>query len=171
MAVVGRVARSHGLRGHVIVDPETDFPESRYRVGEELFGLVKGAVVRWVIGDVRFHRQRPVIALEGVEGVEAADALAQVEFRVPIGRLTTLPEGSFYRHDLVGCRVETVDGQLVGLVTGVEGDALGSRLVVGTQAGPALVPMAAPICTSIDVAGKRIVIDPPDGLLELNRVG
>jgi 16S rRNA processing protein RimM len=171
MAVVGRIVRSHGLRGQVVVDPETDFPESRYRVGEELFGQVKGTTVRWVIAGVRFHRQRPIVALAGVEGVDAADALSGVELRVPIERLAALPEGSFYRHDLVGCRVETVDASPVGVVTAVEGDAQGSRLVIDTPTGPALVPMVAAICTDIDVAAKRIVIDPPDGLLDLNRPG
>ena len=169
MAVVGRIARSHGLRGHVVIDPETDFPEVRYRVGEELFAEVKGALARRVIADVRFHRGRPIVLFDGIGDVDAADALAGAELRIPRGRLAALPDGSFYRHDLVGCRVETVTGAAVGVVAEVEGDAAGSRLVVGTPTGPVLVPLAAAICTEIDVAGKRILIDPPDGLLELNR--
>ena len=107
----------------------------------------------------------------GVADIDAADALAGTELRVPRGRLAALPEGSFYRHDLVGCQVETAGGLVLGPVSTVEGEAVGSRLVVDTAAGAVLVPLAAPICTTIDIARKRIVIDPPDGLIELNQVG
>jgi 16S rRNA processing protein RimM len=74
----------------------------------------------------------------------------------------------FYHHDLVGCDVETRSGQRVGRVTAVEGTTAGSRLVVGGARGEILIPLAAAICTTIDVAAKRIVVEPPDGLLELN---
>jgi 16S rRNA processing protein RimM len=75
----------------------------------------------------------------------------------------------FYRHDLVGCAVDTANGSTIGTVTDVEGTLGGSRLVVTTSRGEVLVPLAAEICRSIDVAGKRIVIEPPEGLLDLNR--
>jgi 16S rRNA processing protein RimM len=74
----------------------------------------------------------------------------------------------FYRHDLVGCDVETRAGEQVGIVKEVEGTMRGSRLVVETALGDVLVPLAVEICTTIDPLGRRIVIDPPDGLLELN---
>jgi 16S rRNA processing protein RimM len=79
-----------------------------------------------------------------------------------------LPAGSFYRHDLVGCRVETRDGQAVGTVSGVEGTMAGSRLVIDGARGEILIPLASDICTTIDVDGKRIVVEPPEGLLDLN---
>lgn len=168
MAVVGRVARAHGIKGQVIVNPETDFPGERFKSGAELFVSRGGGIERIMLTTVRFHRDRPVIGIDGVEDMNAASKLAGLELRIPAGRLAELPAGSYYRHDLVGCRIETSGGQLVGTVKAVEGDAGGSRLVIDTPGGEVLVPLAVEICTTIDTAGKRIVIEPPAGLLELN---
>jgi 16S rRNA processing protein RimM len=107
-----------------------------------------------------------VIAFEGIESIDAAEALAGLELRVPLDRLTPLPDDVFYRHDLVGCRVEKSDGTFVGTVTDVEAGSGGSRLVVDSAV---LVPLAREICPVIDPAGRRIVIEPPEGLLDLNR--
>ena len=64
---------------------------------------------------------------------------------------------------------ETRGGESVGLVQEVEGSLTGSRLVVGGSGGEVLIPLVSEICTEIDPAAKRIVIDPPAGLLDLNR--
>jgi len=174
MAVVGRIARPHGIRGQVVVNLETDFPHERFQPGAELFVNRKtvgepGDVQHLVIATVRFHNERPIIGFEGVADMNQAIALAGSELRVPIDRLAVLPPEMFYRHDLVGCAVDKADGSHVGEVTDVEGTLGGSRLVVATGRGEVLVPLAAEICRSIDVAGKRIVIEPPEGLLDLNR--
>ena len=100
--------------------------------------------------------------------MNAAEALAGAEIRVPVRQLKALPAGTYYRHDLVGCLVETENGVTVGEVVGVEGSLTGSRLVVKTVRGEALIPLATEICTTIDPADRRIVIKPPDGLLDLN---
>jgi len=172
MAVVGRIARAHGIRGQVIVNPETDFPHERFRPGAELFLNRAGkpdVVERLEITTVRFHRDRPVIGLAGVDDMNAAITLAGAELRVPIERLAVLPDGTFYRHDLVGCTVETDEGGRVGVVIGVEGELAGSRLVVDTGGGEALVPLVAEICRQVDIAARRIVITPHEGLLDVNR--
>jgi len=77
--------------------------------------------------------------------------------------------GTFYRHDLIGCRVETASGQTVGVVEDVEGTVEGSRLVVRGDRGEILIPLVEEICRAVDPAAKRIVVEPPPGLLELNR--
>ena len=170
MAVVGRVARPHGIRGQVVLNLETDFPHERFQVGAELFvkRTIADDVERLVISTVRFHNERPIVGFQGVDDMNAATALAGVELRVPLERLSALPPAMFYRHDLVGCAVERTDGSRVGEVTEVEGTLGGSRLVVSTVRGEVLVPLASEICRTIDVAGKRIVIEPPEGLLDLN---
>jgi len=168
MAVVGRIARPHGIRGQVVVNLETDFPDERFQVGAELFVKRATDMERLVISTVRFQSGRPVVAFEGIDDITAAAALAGAELRVPVDRLAKLPPEMFYRHDLSGCRVERTDGSHVGTVTEVEGTLAGSRLVVSTDRGEVLVPLAAEICKFVDVAGKRIVIEPPEGLLEVN---
>jgi 16S rRNA processing protein RimM len=168
MAVVGRIARPHGLRGQVVVNVETDFPGERFRPGAELFVERGGVVKPLTLTSVRFQNQRPVIGIAGIDTIDAAAPLAGLELRVPADRLAPLPEGTFYRHDLVGCRVEMRGGKPVGIVRDVEGTLAGSRLVVTATHGDVLIPLASEICTTIDVGAKRIVIEPPDGLLDLN---
>ena len=169
MAVVGRIARAHGIRGQVIVNLETDFPDERFRPGAELFVERGGRVEPLTIATVRFHRERPILGLRGVETIGDAEAMAGLELRVPLDRLAALPPGTFYRHDLIGCRVETTRGEVVGVVTDVEGTMAGSRLVIDSASGEVLVPLATEICPEIDTAGKRIVINPPAGLMDVNR--
>ncbi len=168
MAVVGQIARVHGLRGQVIVNPETDFPRERFRAGGLLFVNRLGAVRALTLTTVRFHHDRPVIGFEGIDDVDAAATLTGAELRVPVEELPRLPAGAFYRHHLVGCQVVTEAGTTVGLVRAVEGGAGGHRLVVAGDSGEVLVPLAAAICTAIDIAAGRIVIAPPEGLLDLN---
>jgi 16S rRNA processing protein RimM len=171
MALVGWIARAHGLRGQVIVNPETDFPDQRFQPGSELFIERGGRVEMLTVTTARFHRDRPVIGLAGIETMTDAQTLAGQELRVPVDRLAALPEATFYRHDLIGCRVETRDGRPVGIVRDVEGTLTGSRLVIDGDNGEVLVPLVAPICTAVDPAAKRIVIDPPEGLLDANARG
>ncbi len=169
MARVGSVARSHGNRGQVIVNPDSDFPDERFRPGAELFVERGGAVTKLTVTSVRFQQGRPILGLDGFDSIDAADELAGLELRIPSERLTPLPPGTFYRHDLIGCRVETMDGTPVGTVSDVEGTMQASRLVVDTASGEVLVPVADEICRSIDVGAKRIVIEAPEGLIDLNR--
>jgi len=168
MAVVGRIARAHGIRGQVIVNLETDFPEERFRPGSQVFAKRGASVETLTVTTMRLQGGRPVIGLEGVGTMNDADALAGLELRIPVEQLAPLPEGTFYHHDLVGCQVVTRLGDVVGTVAGVEGTTGGSRLVVAGARGEILIPLATDICPAIDVAAKRIVIEPPEGLLDLN---
>jgi 16S rRNA processing protein RimM len=171
MAVVGRVARPHGIRGQVIVNPETDFVEERFRVGAEVFVLRQGALLGLTVSSLRLHRGRPIIGFHGVDSIEAVEWLAGGELRVPAETLRQLPADEFYRHDLVGCRVTTTSGRDLGTVAAVEGPREGSYLIVRKAQRELLVPLAAEICVEIDARGRLIVIEPPDGLLELNETG
>jgi 16S rRNA processing protein RimM len=168
MALVGRFARPHGIRGQLIVNPETDFLEDRFYPGAELFMNRAGIITPLVVTSARFQQGRPVIGVRGIDDMNGAAALAGVELRIPVERLTALPEGTFYHHDLIGCQVQTVDGASVGVVSGVEGSIGRSRLVLDTERGEVLIPLGPEICTTIDPASRRIVIAPPEGLLELN---
>jgi 16S rRNA processing protein RimM len=168
MVVVGRIARPHGLRGHVIVNPETDFVDERFRPGADVWVRSDAGERRLTIAAARIQGGRPVIAFDGLARVEDVEGMNGLELRIPEEALQTLEPGRYYQHQLVGCIVETRDGAAVGPVARVEGGAGGSRLVVEGSRGEVLIPLAVEICVDIDVAAKRIRIDPPDGLLELN---
>ena len=170
LLVVGRVARPHGVRGQVIVNPETDFPDQRYRVDEVLLVLEarsEAPVPRRILS-VRFHQGRPILQLEGVESMTEAERLAGAELRLPAAGLGTLPEGTFHHHALIGCEVHDRAGILLGRVHAVEGPMERSRLVVNGERGEIQIPMTSGICISIEPEAGRIVVDPPEGLVELN---
>jgi 16S rRNA processing protein RimM len=88
--------------------------------------------------------------------------------RNPADELAELPPGMFYHHDLVGCRVETAAGLIVGEVVAVEGAGEASRLVVATPRGEELIPLVGEMVPVVDTQGRRIVVAAPDGLLGLN---
>ena len=168
MAAVGRIARAHGIRGQVVVNPDTDFLDERFRPGATLFTLRGGAVVALALTTARIQNGRPVIGIAGVETMNDAEAMTGLELRVPVEELAVLPADTFYHHDLVGCQVVTSGGDVVGTVEKVDGTLARSRLVVAGSKGEILIPLVTEICRTIDVAGKRIVIEPPQGLLEVN---
>ena len=168
MALVGRIARAHGNRGEVIVDPATDFPEERFKPGSIFHIRRASGRESLAVERVRFHRGRPILGIAGIDTMDAAEAMAGIELRIEVEALQPLPPAAFYHHDLVDCDVQTVDGRAIGRVTAVEGDAAGSRLVVEGKTGEVLIPLAVDICVSVDVGGKKIVVAPPDGLLDLN---
>jgi 16S rRNA processing protein RimM len=168
MVLVGRIARPHGHRGQVIVDPATDFPEERFAAGAILHMLRDGRPGTVTIAAMRIHQGRPVLALEGVETMNEAELLAGLELRVPESELTALPEGTYYEHDLIGCRLVTTDGREVGTVRTIEGGGGMIRLIAGSGRGEIQVPLVHEICVAIDVVHKRIMIDPPEGLLDVN---
>lgn len=171
MVLVGRVARAHGNRGQVVVNPETDFPEERFQRGREVLTRQAGSVRRLAISAVRFQRGRPIVAFTGVESIDDAEALAGAELKVPSSELGELPKGTYYHHELIGCEVRRADGAIIGCVKAIEGPMGGSLLVVDTRRGDVLIPLASEICIRVDPVARVIVIEPPEGLLELNERG
>jgi 16S rRNA processing protein RimM len=171
MVVVGRIARPHGLRGQVVVNPETDFAEARFKIGAEVWADRPGGCERLIVRTARFQKGRPIVAFEGTSTIEEAQQLVGRELRVPEEELEPLDRGTYYNHQLVGCVVETLGGATVGTVTGVEGRPGSSVLVVDGRRGEVLIPLALEICVEIDVGARRVRIRPLDGLLELNETG
>ena len=169
MVVVGRVARPHGLHGLVIVNPETDFVEERFRAGATLWTRSARGDEPLTIASARVQNGRPVIGFEGFSSIEDVQRLAGLDLRVPEEELQPLEAGMYYHHQLIGCAVETADGERVGEVVRVNGGAAGSVLEVEGPRGEVLIPLVVEICVEIDVERKRIRIAPPEGLLDVNR--
>ena len=167
MVLVGRIARPHGIRGQVIVNPETDFADERFAEGATLWTRSPRGDEQLVVTAARMQNGRPVIGFEGFATIEEVERLVGLELRVPEAALQPLGVGTYYQHQLVGCLVETRTGERVGEVARVDGGAGWSLLAVSGARGEVLIPFATAICVDVDVNAKRIVIEPPDGLLEL----
>src|SRR6266850_5560444 len=168
MALVGRIARPHGLRGQVVVNPETDFVEERFAEGAAFWTRSAAGEERLTVVSSRVQNGHPIVGFEGFARIEDVERLAGLELRVPEETLQPLQPGTYYEHQLVGCAVETTGGDRVGSVEKVEGGGGASRLVMNGPRGEILIPLAVDICVEIDVANKRIRINPPEGLLDLN---
>jgi 16S rRNA processing protein RimM len=168
MVLVGRIARPHGIRGQVAVNPETDFIEERFAPGSVLWTRGSGGDERLVVSTMRVQNGRPILGFEGLERIEDVERLAGAELRVPEETLRKLDAGTFYQFQLIGCAVETIGGERIGSVVRVDDGAGGSVLAVAGARGEILIPFAVAICVDIDVEAKRIRIEPPEGLLELN---
>ena len=166
--VVGRVAKSHGVRGEVVVDIRTDDPETRFAVGTVLRGrMPKGAGDReFTVTAARHHAGRLLLSLAEVTDRGAADGLRGVLFLIDsIEAQPSDDPDEFYDHELEGVPVSTVDGVSVGVVESVLHLPGGELLSVRTEdRREVLVPFVRQIVPT--VTREQIVIDPPDGLLD-----
>jgi 16S rRNA processing protein RimM len=169
--LVGRIVRPHGLRGDVAVHPETDFVEERFHPGASFLTRSPRGESQLTVATARVQSGRPVVGFEGVSSIEQAEELVGVELRVPEETLQPLAPGSYYLHQLEGCQVTTGSGEEIGTVAKVEGGIGSSRLVIQGTRGEVLIPLATEICVAIDIEARRITVNPPEGLLELNEVG
>ena len=173
MVAVGLMVRPHGLKGHVVIKPETDFIEERFVAGAVLWTRPRAGTQpeELTIGSVRVQNGRPVVTFTGFGAIDDIERLLGQELRIPEAALQPLEPGTYYEHQLAGCEVETVDGERVGVVARVEGGSGASQLVVNGERGEVMVPLADAICVEVDVTARRIRIAPPAGLLELNVAG
>ena len=169
MLLVGVVARARGTKGEVIVNPTTDFPDTRFAEGATVWGrpAAGGAIEALTIAQFRMHLHRPIVRFEGVAEMTGAERFAGWQLRVPAAAAQELPEHVYYHYDLVGCDVVTADGRRVGAVSRVDGEGQSVRLVVASARGEVLVPLVQAFC-AVDTAARRIVVTPPEGLLDAN---
>ena len=170
LVTVGRIVRPHGIRGQVVVAPETDFGAARFAIGSVLRIRVGDDARDLTVDASREYDGRWVVGFAGVTTMNEAETLRNAELRVPPEGLHALERDRYYVHDLVDCEVVTETGESIGRVTRVE-LATGTPLLVvdASKRGEVLVPLADTICRRIDVVEKRIEIDPPDGLIDLNK--
>ena len=168
LVLVGIVARTHGLKGEVAIDPRTDFADERFAPGAELLVEREGRLETLRVATERMHQGRPLVSFDGRASIEAVEPLRGASLWIREGTRRALEAGRFYHSELEGCRVETTRGAIVGVVARVEATGGAPLLVIEGSAGEVLVPLAEAICREIEPAARRIVIDPPDGLLELN---
>jgi 16S rRNA processing protein RimM len=170
---VGRIVRAQGLRGEVMIEVRTDEPELRFAVGSELAtdpaerGPLTVASGRWQSG-------RLILGFDGVADRDAALELRGTWLVIDSAGITAPDDpDEFHDQQLLGLAVETVSGDRVGTVADVlhhGQDLLVVRRDAGAgqtgQAGEVLIPFVAPIVPDVDLAARRLVIDPPPGLLD-----
>ena len=166
--VVGRIAKAHGIGGEVSVDVRTDDPDHRFAVGAtlETDPAERGPLV---VDSARWHSGRLLVRFAGVADRTAAEALRGT--MLVVDSATSPPpddDDEFWDHDLIGLDAALVDGAVLGEVTDVLHPPGPDLLVIARpDGGELLVPFVASIVPTVDLAARRVVIDPPEGLLDL----
>jgi 16S rRNA processing protein RimM len=169
--VVGRIGRPHGVRGEVTIELRTDDPDLRFAPGAELLTdpAERGPLT---VAGRRWHRDVLLVAFEGpagpVESREDAELLRDTLVLVPVDALPELDDpDDFYDHELVGLTARLLDGTEIGEITAVRHEGSDLLVVRRPDAGDLLVPFVKAIVPTVDLAAGYVVVDPPEGLLEL----
>jgi 16S rRNA processing protein RimM len=171
--VVARIGKPHGLRGEVTVQLHTDDPERRFAVGATLATQVTAgtSVPRALtIRSTRVHQGTWLLGFDEVSDRTDAESLRGTRLVVDAADLTpSNDDDGWYEDELRGLPVLTRDGTRLGEVTRLELGAVQDLLVVALDTGgDAYLPLVEAIVPEVDVDGGRVVVDPPEGLLELN---
>jgi 16S rRNA processing protein RimM len=166
--VVGRIGRPHGIRGEVSVEVRTDSPEERFAPGSVLVTdpAERGPLT---VARMHWHSGRLLLTIEGVVDRGGAEALRDTLLVVDTEDLPALDDpDEFYDHELVGLRAELSDGTELGVVEDVLHTPADELIAVRRTSGEELlVPFVGAMVPTVDLPGGRIVIEPPEGLLEL----
>jgi len=166
--VVGRIAKAHGIGGEVSVDVRTDAFDERFAIGAAL-DTDPAHLGPLTIARTRWHSGRLLVAFEGVADRTAADGLRGALLVVDSATSPVIEDADeYWDHDLSGLAVVSVDGERLGVVEDVAHPPGADLLVVRRPDGSeALVPFVRDIVTTVDLAARRVVVDPPEGLFEL----
>lgn len=160
---VATIGRAHGLKGEVALDLRTEAPEERLAVGTVLTTDPAAAGPLTVVR-TRIQAGRWVVSFREVTDRTAAEGLRGVQLVVEAP--ASEEDDAWYPHELVGLRAELADGTVVGEVVGLEHLPAQDALLVREPDGSrTLVPFVRAIVPVVDVAGGRVVLDPPAGLL------
>ncbi len=166
LVAIAKLAKSRGLRGEIVADVLTDFPE-RFDDLETVIALLPdGTKQALKIERFFFQKGRIVFKFAGFDSIEAVEIFRGAEICVPESEAVELDTDEFFDWELEDCEVETVTGEKIGRVKELLRTGGTEILVVQGADKDYLIPFAETICTSVDVKNKLIKVDLPEGLLE-----
>jgi len=165
LVAVAKVVKPRGIKGEVACEMLTDFPERFEGLVDVIAVLPDGGRRELKIDEHWVQQGRLVLKFAGVDSIDEAELLRHASICVAEADAVELEEGEFFDWQLEGCDVETTDGSTIGKVTELMRTG-GTELLVVNGDKEYLIPFATSICVEVDVASKRITIDPPAGLLD-----
>jgi 16S rRNA processing protein RimM len=173
---VARILRPHGIRGEVAAEILTDFPERLKKLSSAKLWDERSEPHTVAIRSCWLSHSRggqAIFHFEGSHSMTDAEKLVGLQVQIPFADRVTLPSGSYYIADLVGCEVREKDGAAIGRVRDVQstGEIVTGtpNLVVESSHGELLIPLAKDICVRVDTAARCIDVVLPEGLRELNQ--
>ncbi|HEY2400019.1 MAG TPA: ribosome maturation factor RimM [Steroidobacteraceae bacterium] len=171
-AIVARLVRSQGRHGEILADLLTDFPE-RFVERTRLY-LVASETSQTPVREVTLerhwlHKGRVVLKFSGVDSINDAEALRDLLVAITASERAPLPDDAVYVSDLIGCEIVDVASESMPVGRIAEVDREAGRLIVQSARGEEiLIPFAKEYLVDVDIAGKRIEMRLPGGLLDIN---
>lgn len=164
---VGKIVNTHGIRGEVRVMSSTDFPEERFKKGNELALFDGEKLISTVkISSHRTHKNFELLTFEGMSNINDVEKFRNYLLKINKDYLTELDENEFYYHEIIGCTVFSSEGQEIGEVTEILATGANDVWeVTPTKGKKHYIPYIAQVVKEIDIENQKIVIDVMEGLL------
>lgn len=167
LVAIAKITKPRGLRGEVVADVLTDFPE-RFDNLTEVFAIDEnGKTSELELEKFFFQKNRIVLKFKDFDSIEEAEDLRNVEICIPESEVVELEEDEFFDWDLEECQVETIEGGKIGVVKEIFRAGESINLVVEDGKKDYMIPFVKAICPEVDIENKLIKVDLPEGLLEL----
>lgn len=167
LVAIARVAKPRGIRGEVVADLLTDFPQRFEGLRRVTAVSRSGERQALIIENYWFHAGRIVLKFVGFDSMNDAEQLRNSDICVNEDEVFELGPEEYYEWHLEGCSVVDLSGRAIGTVTSVMRTGGSELLAVANEEKEMLIPFVKAICVEVDADSKTIVIDPPEGLLEM----
>ena len=168
LITIARIVRTRGNKGEVLVDSFTDYPDRFDGLEEVWLEFEDGRLSKAALDFTWEHQGRRILKFSGLDTISSAESLIGSLVQVPSDQAVRLPEGTYFDHDLIGCSVEDSDGKKLGIVDDILRISGNNQLVVKDLDREFLIPAVESICTRISIKNKQIIVDPPEGLMDLD---
>jgi 16S rRNA processing protein RimM len=166
---IARIVRPRGNRGEVLADLYTDFA-ARFELLEEIWlEYPDRRRERKLLENSWQHHGRIVLKLSGANSIAEAETLVGAWVEVEADHAVPLPEGTYFDHDLIGCTLYTANGEELGTVSEIMHIPGNDQLVVQGKRQEILIPVRSDICKDVSLERKRIIVELPEGLIDLNK--
>ena len=168
MVSIGKVIRSQGRRGELRLKPYLE--HSLKLFFSRIFLQRKGAREEFRVESLRPYKEYYILKLKGIDSLSQARELVGQEILLPEEDLQTLEKDNYYLFQIIGCSVVTKTGERIGSVKDLLCIEDNDLLVVAKGKREILIPFVQSICLEVNLKRKEILIDPPEGLSELNEI-
>jgi 16S rRNA processing protein RimM len=166
--VVADLIRSRGNRGEILAVSQTDVPGRLETLGRAQARLADGSDVDVEITAAWQHKGDWVLKFAGNESISDANRFRGAELWVPLEKRGNLPDGTYFRSDLIGCAiVDRATGKPLAMVEGWQQFGGAPMLEATINGHDVLIPFVPEICPEVALDRRTILVDLPDGLLEL----
>ena len=163
---LGKITKTHGLKGEVVLWLDVDFPED-YEDLESIFLDVKGELVPFFMDSYRLSGNRAIVQFEDIDTFEKAEELVNLEAYLPLDELPALENDQFYYHEIIGFQVVDKNLGELGIVYTVHSMQAQDLLVMDYKGKEVLIPVIPEIVLEADKEAKILNVNLPEGLLEV----